>query len=429
MTRASALLISLLVSFTLAGCGEHATAPDRERGVPRNAENPGQARFQDGSSGGRQAIVQADNRFGLTLFKEITAQDSESNVVISPLSVAIALGMTVNGARGTTLEDMKAVLGLSGYSMDEVNRHYRGLVRLLLGLDPAVEFRVANSIWCREGIPFKQDFLAACDAFFDAQVTSLDFGSPDASDIINSWVLDRTRGRITEIVDDPIDPLTMIFLINAIYFKGDWQHAFDPAETYDTSFMLSDGTLSPCRMMCQPETTDFYTYLSAPGFDALDMPYGDSVFSMTILLPRYGQPVESVIEELTWSDWEAWMQDFQPWSGRVLVPRFEIEYDLTMNDVLASIGMGIIFDHQRADFTRMCDFFGDFYVKKVKHKTYIRVDELGTEAAAVTSVEMGPTSVPDTFLVNRPFVFVIRENHHNTILFIGRVTDPGYFTG
>jgi serine protease inhibitor len=423
VSRHLAILPIILCWLTILSCGEQAVSPGGGKDLP---DNPEQVRFLDGTLCGRQAVIKADNTFGLGLFREVAQSEPANNVVVSPLSVALALGMTANGAGGATLNDMKNVLGLGGYPMDQVNRQYRDLIHLMLTLDPEVEISMANSIWCREGIPFKQGFLDACHTYFHAQTRSLDFSSPGAADIINEWVSDETRGRIGEIVDPVIDPLTMIFLIDAVYFKGSWFHAFDPEETFDTWFSLADGTQVPCRMMCQPETTGFYTLLSTPEFDALDMPYGDSVFSMTVLLPRGGNTVADMVRDLSLSDWETWMQGFEPWSGKVFLPRFEVEYDVNLNDALTAMGMGIIFDYKRADFTRMCDVFQDFYVKNVKHKTYIRVDEIGTEAAAVTSVEMGPTSVPDFFLANRPFIFAIRENRFNTILFIGQVTDPGY---
>lgn len=425
MTRHLAILSVILCWLAVLSCGEQATSPG-DKDVPDRPDNPEQVSFLDGPSCGRQAVVRADNTFGLALFREVAQGGAIDNVVVSPLSVALALGMTANGAAGATLSNMKDVLGMRGYPMDQVNRQCRGLINLMLTLDPEVEVSIANSIWCREGVPFKPDFLDACHTYFDAQTRSLDFSSPGAADTINQWVSDETRGRIREIVDPAIDPLTMIFLIDAVYFKGSWLHAFDPEATYDTWFSLPDGTHVPCRMMCQPETTDFYTLLSTPEFDALDMPYGDSVFSMTVFLPREGHTVAGMVRDLTLSDWDTWMQGFRPWSGKVFLPRFEVEYDVNLNDALRAMGMGIIFDCDRADFTRMCDVFQDFYVKKVKHKTYIRVDEIGTEAAAVTSVEMGPTSTPDFFLVNRPFIFAIRENRFNTILFIGQITDPGY---
>jgi serine protease inhibitor len=428
MVKGVTVLLVALICVTLLSCGDRITSPDPGGSLPDRPGNPEPVRFGNGSGCDRQVLVRADNEFGLTLFREIASDDPRGNVVISPLSVSLALGMTVNGAQGATLDDMKSALGLAGYSMEEVNRQYRSIMRLLPSLDPAVELVTANSIWCRQGTPFKQDFLDLCHTWFRAQIASLDFSHPDASRTINGWVSDQTGGKITSIVDRNIDPLTMMFLINAVYFKGDWLHAFDPEETFDSHFISADGTYLPCRMMSQPETTDFYTLLSAPQFDALDMAYGDSVFSMTILLPKEGSTVGSIVRQLTPSNWNDWMEGFRPWSGRVLLPRFEIEYDLTMNDVLTALGMGIIFDPERADFTRICDVFGDFYVKKVKHKTYIRVDEIGTQAAAATSVEMGPTSVPDFFLVNRPFVLVIRENRLGTILFIGQINDPGYFT-
>ena len=135
-----------------------------------------------------------------------------------------------------------------------------------------------------------------------------------------------------------------------------------------------------------------------------------------------------MLKDFDQENWAGWMTGFRPWCGDLTLPRFEVEYGVRMKDVLTALGMGIIFDPGTADFTRMCTYFSDFYIKKVMHKTYIRVDERGTEAAAVTEVEGGPTSIPPQFRIQRPFVFVIRENRLNTVIFIGQITDPGYFT-
>jgi serine protease inhibitor len=421
-----ALSLLVLVCLSIMHCSDHPTAPERDRAT--EPTNPEARQFGEASVPTEKQVVHADNDFGFRLFRELANAKPDSNVVISPLSVSIALGMTVNGAAGSTLEDMKATLGLSGYSMEYVNRCYRSLIHKLKSLDPEVQFDIANSLWCREGIPFKKPFLDACEEYFDAQATNLDFSRPDAASTINGWVADRTHDKITQIVSDPINPLTMIILINAIYFNGAWKIPFDPERTYDGKFRLPDWSWTNCRMMEQPETCDVYTCLSTAKFDAIDMAYGDSIFSMTVFLPKEGFTIASMLEDFDRTNWEVWMGGFGRYCGRVVFPRFEIEYGIKMNDVLRALGMGIIFDPGRADFSRMCTYFNDFYVQNVKHKTYIRVDERGTEAAAVTSVEMGPTSVPPIYVVNRPFVFVIRENQSNTILFLGQITDPGYFT-
>jgi serpin B len=376
----------------------------------------------------RSDLVRADNEFGFDLMRELVKVHPESNIVISPLSISLALGMTMNGAAGETYDDMRAVLGFSGYSPEAVNQAYQTLMELLVSLDPDATFEVANSVWCQDGVPFEEPFLEVCYRYFDALARALDFQRPDASDIINAWVAEKTHDKILEIVDDNIDPLTKIILINAIYFNGAWREAFDPERTFGCSFTLPDGTRRMCRMMYGPDSCNHYTAYSGPSFHALDMAYGDSVFSMTVFLPSEGRSISKMLDDFNQTDWTTWMSGFDPWCGVLYMPRFEVEYGVKMKDVLTSLGMGIIFDPMRADFSRMCTVYGDFYIKRVMHKTYVRVDERGTEAAAVTEVEGGPTSIPPQFLVTRPFVFVIRENRLNTILFIGQITDPGYFT-
>jgi serpin B len=334
--------------------------------------------------------------------------------------------MTMNGADGTTLEDMRTTLGYSDYSIGAVNRCFGSLMDILAHLDPEVQFEVANAIWCQEGVPFEQPFLDACEQFYDAEAANLDFDRPDAPEVVNTWVSDKTHGKITEIVDR-FEPLTKICLVNAIYFLGAWREALDPEKTFDAPFMLPDSTWRQVRMMVGPDSCNHYTAFSGPGFRALDMAYGDSVFSMTLFVPSDGNTIASMLEDFSQPNWTAWMMGFRPWCGDLMLPRFEVEYGVRMKDVLTALGMGIIFEPGRADFTRMCTYYDDFYIKKVMHKTYMRVDERGTEAAAVTEVEGGPTSIPLQFFVHSPFVFAIRENRFNTVIFIGQITDPGYF--
>ncbi len=373
-------------------------------------------------------LAQSSDRFGLKLFRDVVRQDANKNVFISPLSVSMALGMTANGAAGTTLDAMRATLELSGLTEPESNAAYNSLIQLLLEADPKVQFDLANSIWYRDIWTFNSDFLKRCRDYFEAVVQGLDFSDPAAADIINAWVNENTQGKIKEIVDKPIDPLTAMFLINALYFKGTWTYEFDPEDTQDDEFHLLDGLTLPCRMM---EQRSKYPYLVTDQFQAVDLPYSDGLFSMTILLPQPDVHVDSLIAQFTLENWQLWINSLAPDSGNIQLPKFTLEYELKMNDVLKTLGMGIAFD-PGADFSRMFQG-GGVWIDKVKHKTFVQVDEEGTEAAAVTVVIMirsgsgSPTGF--TMRIDRPFVFVIRERTSGALLFMGKIAEPVWEEG
>jgi len=403
----------VLASLGIFNCGEQSTTPGDD--TPRAL------------SAAEEQVVDAYNAFGLSLFREIVAGEKPDNVFISPLSVSMALGMTANGAAGLTLEAMLNTLEFSGLEMQEVNESYRGLIDLLGGLDPETEFSIANSIWYRENYIFREEFLNTCRQYFDAVVRELDFGGEGAVDTINAWVEDKTNGKIEDILQGPIDPLVVMYLINAIYFLGTWTYEFDPALTTPADFHLPDGSTASCNMMQRPgeEEESAFLYYSDEEVQAVDLPYGAGWYSMTILLPQSAMGIDSFISGLTEDDWDAYTAGLEETQGRVYLPRFQLEYELLMNDVLISMGMGIAFDPMRADFSGMREQ-GDLFISRVIHKSYVDVNEEGTEAAAATVVEMKETAV-DSFVMrmDRPFVFAIREKHSGTILFIGKVLNPG----
>jgi serpin B len=411
MYRAILILLGICMCVSLFNCSDNPVEPEPD---PPRQLTPGEMQ-----------LVESYNDFGIELFKAIieVAEPGE-NVFISPLSVSMALGMTLNGAAGETEEAMKQTLAFSGMTMTEIDECYQSLIALLRTLDGSVDFRIANSVWYRDTFTFEDEFFDACSTYFDATVQGLNFSNPSAADIINSWVREQTNDRITEIVDKPIDPLLIMFLINAIYFKGTWTHQFDPARTMDDSFYLPDGSTVTCRMMNQEESTSC-TYFRGDTFEALDLAYGRDLFSMSIILPREYVDVDSIIARLSAETWDDWMGRFDGWTGEVRIPKFQLEYELELKDVLSQLGMAVAFDPYGADFTRMYSPDG-VYISKVKHKTFVKVDEEGTEAAAVTSVEAGITSGPPLFYARRPFIFAIREKHSNTILFMGKIYDPGY---
>ncbi len=370
-------------------------------------------------------LVEADNKFAFKLFREVNEQDTGKNIFISPLSVGMALGMTYNGAAGATREAMQEALELQGMTIEEVNEAYGSLIDLLRDLDPQVEFLLANSIWYRNTMTFEQEFLDLNVQYFDAEVSALDFNSPSAANTINDWVYQNTSGRIEEIVGNPIDPATIMFLINAIYFKADWASQFDKDLTQDAPFYLEDGSQTTVDMMRHEDEVSIRYYNDWDShIQVVDLPYGGQAYSMTILLPEDPEGIADLIEGLTHDQWTGWIAALDSTSQYVSMPKFMLEYELTMNDVLSALGMSIAFDTNAADFTNMYAP-GGVFISKVKHKTFVEVNEEGTEAAAVTSVEMGLTSVgPQPIVIDRPFVFAIRENHSGTILFVGKMLNP-----
>ncbi|MBC8236461.1 serpin family protein [bacterium] len=373
-----------------------------------------------------RGLVGSDNKFGFKLFKEISREEQNENIFISPLSVAMALGMTYNGADGSTQKAMQETLELSGLTLQEINESYKSLIELLTNLDPKVKFQIANSIWYRELFPVGNEFIDINKTYFDAEVSGLDFSAPNASNIINGWVDEKTNGKIKKIVDDPINPLTMMFLINAIYFKGIWTYEFDESHTKDDMFTLPDGSKKPCQMMTQEGE---FQYFENDDFQAIDLPYGDGDFRMTIFLPSIEKDVNSLIGELNQENWNRWISSFHKQELTLQLPKFTLEYEVKLNDVLGALGMEIAFNPSLADFTKMYkkeEVGANLYISNVKHKTFVKVNEEGTEAAAVTSVEMTLTSVPIKILmrIDRPFIFAIRESRSGTILFIGKNIEP-----
>ncbi|MEA1912385.1 MAG: serpin family protein [candidate division WOR-3 bacterium] len=389
-------------------------------GLVQCTKNPVSPVFRE-LTNAEKGLVESDNRFGLKLFREVIKEEEDKNVFISPLSVSMALGMTYNGANGSTQEAMQTTLELDGLTIQEVNESYESLIELLTQLDPKVQFQIANSIWYRQEYSFEEEFINRCKTYFNALVRGLDFNDSNAADTINEWVNENTNGKIKEIIDKPIDPLTVMFLIDAIYFKGIWTYEFDKEQTKDDQFYLPYGTRKSCKMM---EQKGDFQYFSNADFQAVDLPYGDGDFSMTIFLPHPEKNIDSLIAEFNEENWNQWISSFSEQEITLQLPKFTLEYEIKLNDVLKALGMEIAFDGNRADFTKMYKP-GGIYIDRVKHKTFVKVNEEGTEAAAVTSVEMKFVSVSGFYMrVDRPFVFVIRENQSQTILFIGKIVEP-----
>ncbi|MCH8838551.1 MAG: serpin family protein, partial [Candidatus Marinimicrobia bacterium] len=356
----------------------------------------------------------------------IVRQEPDQNIFISPLSVSMALGMTANGAAGATLDSMRATLELTGLTEEESNAAYQSLIALLTQADPQVRMEIANSLWPRQGWTFEEDFIQRCEDYFAADIRSLDFADPASVDVINAWIEENTNGLIREMLDT-IPAEAVLYLINALYFKGTWTYEFDPAETVDDQFNLLDGSQVSIRMMRQEADL---LYLANEQFQAVDLPYGDGLFSMTVLLPQPGISVDSIISELTPEYWSTWIGSLDTTAIHLQMPKFKLGYKVEMNDILSNMGMAVAFSPAEADFTRMIPRarlgHANLFISRVLHQTFVQVDEEGTEAAAATIVEIGRVSMPATiaFRIDRPFIFVIRERTSGAMLFMGKIVEP-----
>jgi serine protease inhibitor len=371
-----------------------------------------------------KSIVTADYSFGFKLFAAVNKTEAAKSLFISPVSVSMALGMTLNGANGTTRDAMIQTLEFSGLSLTDINSSYKSLISLLSGIDPKVTLQIANSIWHRPELNVEQAFKDVNQLNFNAEINSLNFSDPNATNIINAWVNRCTNGKISKIISDQIPSEIVMYLINAIYFKGTWTKTFDTSATRDDVFLRPDGSHASCKMMYQKGSMKYYADNQV---QAIDLPYGDAGFSMTILLPAIGTNIDDFAGKLTQQVWNSSTSSLASREVELYFPKFKFEYEKTLNDMLKSMGMSVAFSRTDADFTNI-DKRGQLYISEVKHKTFVQVDEEGTEAAAVTSVGIGATSVGQNpvMRVDRPFIFAIRENNSETVLFIGKIVEPKF---
>ncbi|MFC1725515.1 serpin family protein [candidate division KSB1 bacterium] len=407
------LLLSVIILFSYCSNDDNPVDSETpEPGLPRLLT---QAEIE---------IISAGENFGLKFFKEVVNQDENKNIFLSPLSVSMALGMTLNGANGQTEEDMKSTLEFTGMSQENINSAYKSLIELLLNLDSKVIMELANSIWYRYDVQVLQDFIDVNRDYFDAEVRSIDFSAVDALETINGWVYDETNGKIEDLIDQFPANIVM-YLINAIYFKGTWKYQFDQANTSSDIFRLSDGSEVSCQMM---NLTGALNYTQNSLFQAVDLPYGVGNYFMTILLPRDGVTTGDILDQMNTSNWDSWINGFSEINVDLSLPKFRVEYDLELSDVLSALGMGVAFQAGAADFTGIRPIEqGDLWINRVLHKTFVEVNEEGTEAAAATAVEIIERSggtTPLDLKIDHPFIFAIRENNSGTILFIGKIENP-----
>ncbi len=402
-------LAVLLASLALAGCSDlFGPAPGPHPAIQLDEQ-----------------LVHAYTKFGMDLFGQLTAKAPEKNIFISPTSVAFALAMTYNGAAGETREAMARTLGLSGMTLERANQaNQQWLEALRETGDTRVELALANSIWTRQGFPFHASFMDRNREFYDAEVRQLPFDDA-ALATINGWVKQNTRGKIDKILDE-ISADDVMYLINALYFKGTWTYRFEKAQTRTEDFTRLDGSKVQVPLMNQRAELP---YLRGDGFQLVSLPYGNGRFSMVLALPDHGRTLSDFYARLTPASWDGWMTQLKKQEVGVLLPRFKVEWEEKLNEPLKKMGMEIAFTGGLADFSEMSPAGKELYISFVKQRTFVEVNEEGTEAAAVTVVGISRVCAgcgPEYPILrfDRPFFFAIQDHATGTLLFLGQITDP-----
>ncbi len=374
----------------------------------------------------------ATNQFGLDLFHEVHKQaGSEPNVIVSPTSAALALAMVHMGAGGETEAAMRQSLYLPDATEEQLATAYQRLLAQLVPTDTGIRLNVANSIWLNRMFEFNPDYLGQVNNCFEAELARLNFGDPSSRDRINNWVSEATNGRIEQIID-AIEPQLAMILINALYFKADWQVQFDTAQTMVEQFTLPDSTLIEHPLM---KVTGSFAYAESPEYQMIELSYVNQEQSMYVLLPSDSVTARDLASRMTFDWWKSKKTQLERREGTLIFPRFTLTTDYILNSALKDMGMAIAFSPSKADFSPMLadgspGLSQKLFISEVRQKTFIEVTETGTEAAAATSVGIRVTAVqpnetrPFYMRVDRPFIFVLMDNSTDMMLFVGQVGDP-----
>lgn len=367
--------------------------------------------------------VSSVNEFGFTLLKKLAAKDHEHNIFISSASILFALSMANDGAAGTTKNSIQTALHLRDFSRDEINTRNAQLLQSLMLPDTSVELRIANSLWLNRKLKFNPEFTKECSEHYDAEAFVRDFSDGNTINELNDWVRGKTKGKIDRILDS-FSPEDILVILDAIYFHGEWTHPFDSSDTKEKPFFLFNGDEKKYPRMFQHRTFDYY---ENSRYQAVSIPYGER-FCMCVFLPRERYGLPDLLDELAKTDPEELTSHLRPREGTIELPKFKMSYSVSLVEVLKELGMGIAFGNG-ANFSKMIDT--PVCISNVIHKTYLDVNEKGTEAAAVTAViiTMMPGSVtsptqPFIMVIDHPFFCIIKDNKTGLILFSGAIVDP-----
>jgi serine protease inhibitor len=377
-------------------------------------------------------VAAADNAFGFRLLDAVQKSIPNGNVVLSPVSAALDLSMVLGGADGETRQEMLSALSLGGLTPAAINRANASLIKVIRTPAQSITLSVANSLWVdNRHATLRPEYIKQTQAWYDAEITDLDFSNPTAATRINSWASKETQGRISKVIDR-IDPADLMLLLNAVYFKGQWAHKFDKAHTQLRDFTLAGGSVKQVSRMAQ---SGRFEYFETPLLQAIRLAFGGGDLVMEVFLPAPSSSLDALEAELTAEHWKGWQKQYAPRPGTIELPRFELKSDYLLNEPLQALGMRRAFRPDAAQLTGMFSSApgqrgGErFSISYVRQSTYWKVDEEGSEAAAVTSIGVTASAVarpvqPFRMIVDRPFFCAIEDRRSGALLFIGAIRDP-----
>jgi serine protease inhibitor len=371
----------------------------------------------------RIEVAQANNEFGTKLFKKAVEKTPQENVFVSPISASMALSLLYHGAASENQAEIGQTLGFPGVDTQVVRDSHKDLLKTLNDGKGGFELSLANSVWSDQSFQLKKNYVAAMVDSYDAEVQTKDFNDPSTLVSINKWASDKTKGKIPMILDQ-LDSSLPLVLMNATYFKADWTKPFNAAHSHDMTFKSPKGNVQR-KFMYQK---DYFKYVNTRLFQAIELPYGDEAkASMIVILPAgsfdTGAPIG--IDDLQIESIVSTVQNAEEKQGNLMLPKFSFEYEIDLIDPLQQLGIVSAFG--AGDWSNLSNE-QNLRVGKAIQKTFVAVDEKGTEAAAVTAIGMERTSMPlppaFNLTVDRPFLVVLKDNRTNTVLFLGQIVDP-----
>lgn len=414
--RITWLLFTLLILLIASSCDNK----DEVNNVTEKLPNPIKIDLQVVE----ESQLKSDQAFAFEFFSNVFNEeknDENKNFMVSPFSLSMALAMTWNGSSSDTKEAMQNTLKLGDMSDEEVNGYFKKLKENFEKTDPSTKLAIANSIWTNKNVVILPEFISLNKNYFNSTVEAVNFGDPAVKDRINEWADVNTNGLIKEVIEKT-DLGALMYLLNALYFKGIWTSEFDAKNTSKMNFSNEEGGSVKVDMMHQKA---HFNYAADETMQMVQLPYGNQSFSMMVLLPQESKKLTDLTQKLQdenyWYDLKSKLRNSEV---DLYLPKFKTEYSRKLNDVLINMGMGIAFDPQNADFSRMSN--RQAFISFVEQFTYIATDEVGTEAAAVTVVGIETTSVQPsppkvTFKADKPFIYIIQENFTGSILFMGAI--------
>lgn len=411
-------LIFVAMAILISGCtgGGFTSDSDSDSKITSQERSEASERLKN-------YLAQETNQLGMKLFKQLRAAEEGRNVSISPYSISTALALAYNGSDGKTATELGELLGYAPVEREKMNKDHQDLLTLLNNVGSGIELKTANSIWAKEELPLRKEYLSTGKAYYEAEIRNTDFSGQQSVKEINEWVSEHTENKIKKMLEEPPGKDAVAVLVNAVYFKGGWNQVFAEEDTRLADFHSTEDSKVQVDMMKQ---SGVFGYAETENWQAISLPY-TGWMDMLIVLPTEDYSLDELQDELAKGE----IQDsvFDGKYGEISLPKFSVSYGIDLKDSLKALGVKQAFDPDHGDFSNMAEIPDPIFINQIIHKSYIRVNEQGSEAAASTLVAMmaggaASTDEPFKMVVNRPFLFAIKDRQTGVMLFLGAIENP-----